>query len=101
MLGFGAGAVEYEAVPVEVAQIHIGISACLIRNNPGTGRVFLHVVAAVVEHLHLFIGISPCPVSFESLVEIGGQGHIVVAAGHEIRRGGVLEYRISQILGIG
>ncbi len=99
MLGLGTSAVEYESVPIEIAKIDIGISARLVRNDPRTGRIFRHIVTAILQHLHLLVGVCPRTITFQGLVKIVGQGHIVVTAGHEIGRRGIGGYAIAAVVG--
>ena len=99
MLGFGTRAVEDEVVPVEVAQVHVRVGSGFIRNDPRPLRILRYVVAAVIQHLELLVGVRPGAIALERLVEIVGQGHIVVAVGDEIGRGGVHRQAEAAVVG--
>ena len=89
VLRFGTAPLEQVSVPVEVAEIQIGIRARLVGNDPRPGGILGDVVPAVIHHLDLLLREGPGVVALEDLVEGVGHHDVVVGGGQEVRRGGV------------
>ena len=70
MLGFGTDLVEEVLIPVEVAEIDIGIGPGLVGNNPGTLWILGHIVATVIKHLDLLFSVGIGSVTLEDLIEL-------------------------------
>ena len=99
MLRLRPGAVEYEAIPVKVAQIHVGVLSGLVGNYPGTQGIFRFVIPPLVEHFHLLGGISPGSVTLVGGVEVVGKGYVVITACHEVRPGSVVGDAEAAVVG--
>ena len=78
MLRFRACLVQQVVVPVEVSEIEICICSGLVRNHPRTRRVLSLVVAALLQHLQLSVGISPCAIALGVVIELIGQSDIII-----------------------
>ena len=78
MLRFRACLVQQVVVPVKVSKIEICICSGLVRNHPRTSRVLSLVVAALLQHLQLSVGISPCAIALGVVIELIGQSDIVI-----------------------
>ena len=85
MLGLRTDPVEHVAVPVEIAQIDILVRIRRIRDDPRPLRVLDDVVAALLEHFHLFVRIRPRAISLQVGIELVAEGHIIIGRGHEVR----------------
>ena len=62
VLGLWTGSLEDVAVPVEVSEV--AVFALVIGLDPWPVRILGLVVPAVIEHLHLLVGVVPCHIAF-------------------------------------
>ena len=98
VLRFGTGPLEQVAVPVEVAEVQVGVRVGLVGNDPRPRRILGDVVPAVIHHLDLLLRESPGVVALQDLVEGIGHRDVVVRGGHEVRRGGVARDRVPAVV---
>ena len=86
MLCLWAYILEDEVVPVEVTEIEVGISTCLIWNNPRTLRVFSHVITTLFHHCDLVVAECPCTFTLEILIELITKSYVIVSCCDEVCR---------------
>ena len=98
VLGFRTVSLEEEVIPVEVAQIDIGIGSRYVRNYPRTLGVLCQVVAALVHHLYLLRSVGPRSLALQISVELVGQGDIVVCRGDVVGRCRVLGHADASVV---
>ena len=98
MLRLGTYPLEQVSVPVEIAEVEVGVGVCHVGNDPWTCGVLGHIVPAVIHHLDLRLRKCPGVVALEYLVERVRHGDVVVRGGYEVRRGGVAGDGVAAIV---
>ena len=99
MLRFRACLVQQVVVPVEVSEIEICVCFGLVRNHPRARRVLSLVVAALLQHLQLSVGISPCAIALGVVIELIGQSDIIITGCDIVRGSGIVGNTETPVVG--